>query len=153
MNMPMQRQAIQQGQMQQPGPGQDPMAMLQQNPQLMARIQQMAPQDREAFMAQLFQDYQGQESVISDEQAKAEALRGTATPQGMQTGSAGFVAANPLAHLASGIQKGMGNYQAREALEAKKALSEARTGGVSTLAELLRTQDNTTDNPNNSMTY
>jgi len=121
-----------------PGMGQDPMAMLQQNPEMMAQLEQMAPQDREAFMMQLFQDYQGQEGIISDQQAKAEALRGTQGPQGVQTGSAGYVAGNPLGHAAAGIQKFMGNQQAQEAMAAKKELSEAKTGGVMSLADLLR---------------
>lgn len=152
--MPNGQQMPPQGQLQQPGVGQDPMAMLQQNPEMMARIESMAPQDREAFMRQMFQDYQGQQGIISDEQAKAEALRGTATPEGVQTGRGGFVAANPLAHMASGAQQFMGNQQAREALEAKKALSGEKTTGLGTLAEMLRQRGNPTgENPNNSMTY
>ena len=133
-----QGQMPQQGQQAQPGPGLDPMAMLQENPEMMAQLEQMAPQDREAFMMQLFQDYQGQEGIIADQQAKAEALRGTQGPQGIQTGAGGYVAGNPLGHLAAGVQQFMGNQQAQEAMQAKKDLSEARTGGVMSMADLLR---------------
>ncbi len=138
-NQQMQQQPMQQGQMQQAGAGQDPMAMLQQNPEMMARLEQMAPQDREAFMRQMFQDYQGQEGIISDQQAKAEALRGAQGPEGIQTGRGGYVAGNPLGHLAAGAQQFMGNMQAKEAMEAKKALSEEMTGGLTSMADLLRT--------------
>lgn len=88
----------------------------------------LTPQQKmDAGNPDAFRDYAGEGSIIGDQQAQAQALRDTATPQGIQTGSAGFVAANPLSHLASGIQKGMGAYQAGQALDEKKALSELTT--------------------------
>ncbi len=68
-------------------------------------------------------DFAGEGGVIGDQQLQAEALRGTATPEGVYTKNAGFVAANPLSHLATAVQRIRGNINAAEALEAKKKLS------------------------------
>jgi hypothetical protein len=87
--------------------------------------QAMTPQQKmDGGDPRMFDDYAGKGAIIDDQQAKAEALRGTPSAQGMQTQNAGFVAANPLGHLASGLQQGMGNYQAKQALQAKKDLSD-----------------------------
>jgi hypothetical protein len=111
--------------------------------QLMASLSQQAPQQpqqpvdpRMGLPGQnnpqqgipgAFQDFQGQAGVIDDQQAQAEALRNTATPEGMRTQNAGFVASNPLAHIASTVGKIKGQYDARAALKEKKALSDTKT--------------------------
>ncbi len=71
-----------------------------------------------------FKDFQGQGDVIADQQAQAKELRGTPTPEGTYTRNAGFVAANPLSHIASAVGKVKGHYDTRKALEAKQTLSD-----------------------------
>lgn len=119
----------------------NPMAMLQQDPKFAAILQKMDPEQRSQFMRQVFQDYGGQEGIIGDEQFAAEEMQGTATPQGVQVGNQ-FVAANPLAHIATAGQRIMGNIAAKKALARKEALSKDRTGGVTSIADILRQRMN-----------
>jgi hypothetical protein len=89
---------------------------------------QQAPQqvDPKMGMPGMFEDFQGQAGIIDDQQAQAEKLRGGSTPQGINTG-AGFVASNPMSHIAKGVNDIRGGMAAREALQAKKDLSEKIT--------------------------
>lgn len=74
----------------------------------------------------MFADYQGQAGVIGDQQAQAEQLRGSQMNPGMNT-NAGFVAANPLSAIATGVNKFKGAMDAADALQAKKDLSALKT--------------------------
>lgn len=74
-----------------------------------------------------FRDFAGEGNIISDQQKQAEALRSTATPQGVYTKNAGFVASNPLSHIASAAQRIKGGMDAKDALQAKKDLSKMVT--------------------------
>lgn len=71
-----------------------------------------------------FRNWEGEGEVIADQQAQAEALRGTAMPQGMQTQNAGFVASNPMSHVATAVKQWQGRQAAKESLAAKTKLAE-----------------------------
>jgi len=85
-----------------------------------------------------FEDIEGQRSIIDDQQAQAEQLRGTEMPQGMQTQNAGFVASNPLSHIATIGNRIMGNIDAKKAAEAKSKLSDKITNTQQNVAEIQR---------------
>ena len=108
----------------------DPMQLqqMQQQAAMMERIRQLPPEEQQAAMMGMYQDYQGQEGVISEQLAQANALRGQGGPQGVQAGSQ-YVAASPLSHLARGVERFKGGMDANQALADKKALSEMRTKG------------------------
>jgi len=120
--------------------GGGPMAMLQNDPEFAARLRQMPPEERQQFMRQVFQDYAGKESIIADDQLAAEELIGTRGPEGVYTRRGGYVAGNPLGHLASAVKQGKGYYDQKQAREAKEALSADRTGGVGSIADLISQQ-------------
>lgn len=70
-----------------------------------------------------FTDRETQRGVISDEQARAQALMDTDMPQGIRTPS-GFVASNPLSHIATGVKQWQGREAAKEALAEKVKMGE-----------------------------
>lgn len=101
--------------------------------------QSLTPQQKiDSGNPDAFRDYQGEGAIISDQQAQAEALRGEKTPRGIYTSDGGFIAANPLQHIASAGKQIMGNYQAKEALQAKKDLSTMITTTQQQIAEKAR---------------
>ena len=120
-----------------PAPGMPPQQgqMPPQQGQMPPQQGQMPPQGQDPRMGlpgqnnfpgteDTFRDFAGEGSIIGDQQAQAEALRQTPSAEGIYTKNAGFIAANPLQHVASALQQGMGNYQAKEALAAKTKLSQ-----------------------------
>lgn len=82
-----------------------------------------------------FRDYEGQGAIIGDQQAQAEQLRGSQMNPGMQTANAGFVAANPLSAVATGVNKFKGAYDAKQALQDKKDLSALKTKTQQSVAQ------------------
>jgi hypothetical protein len=136
MMQPQQGQAPQQQQGQAPQDGDQAFTqMLQSQPQIMAQMQQMPPEEQAEFMRKLYQDYTGQEGIASEQMAQADALRNEPMSKGVHTQS-GFVAANPMSGVANLMNKYQGNKDYDKAMEAKKALSQDRTGGVSGLAKM-----------------
>lgn len=106
----------------------------EQNPQFglpgQVRQQQIDAGNPDAFL-----DYEGQGDIIADEQALAEQLRNTAMPKGIQTEHAGFVASNPLSHIATGVKQWQGREAAKEALAKKVSLSDLKSKTQQSVAE------------------
>lgn len=86
-----------------------------------------------------FEDYAGQRDIVADQQAQAEQLRGTETPEGMQVGNQ-FVAANPLQHIATAGSRIMGNIDAKKAAAEKLAITEKITDTQQNVAKFKRQQ-------------
>lgn len=88
-----------------------------------------------------FRDYAGEGAIIGDQQAQAEALRGTPIAQGIHTRNAGFVASNPLSHIARAGKEIMGRMDAKKALQAKKDLSALKTTTQQDIAKSVLERD------------
>lgn len=81
------------------------------------------PAEQEAALKQLVEmGVLGDEMGIENDQLKmAEALRSTPTPEGRQAGRV-FTAANPLEHLAAGVQRYRGGKALEEGREAQQGI-------------------------------
>ena len=69
--------------------------------------------------------------------ALAEGIRNMAQPEGRQAGRA-YVAASPLEHLATGLQKYQANKELKALKEARKEIGGKQTKGRSIYADILR---------------
>lgn len=96
---------------------------------MMQQISTLPPEEQQAAMMRLFQDYSGQEGVMDQQLSQADALRNQQGPQGVQAGNQ-FVASNPLSHIASGIERFQGGQDRQAAIKAKQDLSAQRTQGM-----------------------
>jgi len=111
------------------------MQQIMQQPGVMEAIQGMDPAQREQYMQGLFADYQGQDAINTDEAAMAAELRNKSGAEGRQAGRV-YVAANPLEHLASGLErnqarKDLGAAQDRRRdMSAQKAAATQQTGQI-----------------------
>ena len=81
-----------------------------------------------------FRDYDGEAGALARQIAQAEALQGTAAPQGQQMGGQ-FVASNPLEHLGSLANQAVGHYKGNKAEAAAKQLGQDKFGAQRTYAE------------------
>lgn len=126
------QQAPQQQAPQQAAPSPSAMQALQskmQDPKFSAWFNTLPPEEKEKVLQRLSMDYQGQGDIANEQMATAQALRGTATPEGRQAGRT-YVAANPLEHIASGMKQYQGKQQMDEALARKKELSDMQGKGL-----------------------
>jgi hypothetical protein len=106
-----------------------------QNPDVIARLDGMEPAERAETLRRMYQDYQGQGALNTEAMSQADALRNTATPEGVQAGNQ-YVAASPLSHLAKGVKDVKGNMDYRKAQAAQQALSGDKTQGVMDMAKM-----------------
>jgi hypothetical protein len=102
-----------------------------------ANLASLPPDQQAEAIAQLTMDYEGREKTLRGELEDNYALM---TQQGPQGGMAGnnpysvYVGANPLEHLASGIQKYQGGKGVRESREAIEGLSKSKEAGMASVA-------------------
>jgi len=114
------------------GQGPDPAQYINQmTPEQKSMFSQMAPEQQQQFLQLLASDFEGQMSTAESDMTRADAVRQGEGPRGRYAGGM-YVAANPLEHIASGMQK----YQANKDF---KTAQTAR-GDASTRAEELRKQ-------------
>ena len=114
-----------------------------------ANLASLPPDQQAEAIAQLTMDYEGRETTLRGELENNYAMMTQAGPQGGMAGNNQFsryVGANPLEHLASGIQKyqaGKGVREGREAIEGLSKSKEAGLGAVgqSYLAAILKEQE------------
>lgn len=122
------------------------------NDALVQSLQALAslPPDQQAeALQQLSQDYEGREKTLRDELETNYALLTDESPQGQVAGNNQFsvyVGANPLEHLASGIQKYQAGKGIREGKKGLEGLSADKEAGLSRvqqgmLAEILREKE------------
>lgn len=104
-------------------------------PDIMAQLEALPPEEQEAQMQRMFRDYAGEEAIFSEQAATAKALRGKAGPEGRSHGDV-YVAANPLEHIASGIEKYRAGEDYDEAMQGMEDLSTSRSEGIRGVAEL-----------------
>lgn len=109
------------------------------DPRILQQIESMPPEERAAFMRQMYQDYSGLTASNTEAMSQADALRSQAAPQGVNAGKQ-FVAASPLSHLANVGNKFIGAKQYNDAKTAQEGLTTDRTEGLSKYADLLRTE-------------
>lgn len=108
------------------------------DPKVIAWLNSLPEEERQAAMQRMSQDYQGKRGAMSDQMQMAQQLRNTPSAQGRQAGRV-YTAANPLEHIASAYQQRKGSDMQEEALAAKKALSdEYGTGVQDVMAAMLR---------------
>ena len=105
------------------------------NPQMLAMLQKMSPEERGAFLKQMSQDYSGRGAAMDAQTSQAEALRDTAAPQMRGSASGYQVSSNPLEHLATGIKRYQGNKRLGE-LDIKR--DKAADNKEAAMAEVLR---------------
>jgi hypothetical protein len=102
------------------------------------KIRGLPPDQQEAAIAQLTMDYEGRETTLRGELENNYALMTQAGPQGGMAGNNQFsryVGANPLEHLASGIQKYQAGKGVREGREAIEGLSKSKEAGLGAVAK------------------
>ena len=88
-----------------------------------------------------FRDYEGEGGALARQLEQAEALKGTAAPQGQQVGGQ-FMAANPFEHLGSFANKAVGHYTGAKAEAAAKQLGKDKFSTQRHLAEeMMRQRD------------
>ena len=80
-----------------------------------------------------FRDYEGEGGALARQIAQAEALQGTAAPQGQQMGGQ-FVASNPLEHLGSLANQAVGHYKGNKAEGKLEQLGKDKWGTNKDLA-------------------
>ena len=97
-------------------------------------INGLPPNEQEAAIQALTQDYEGKRGTLGDEMANAQQAMGAAAPEGRQAGGV-YTAANPLEHLASGLRKREGRDNYDTALSASKELNDQYGNGVRTRME------------------
>ena len=89
---------------------------------------------KEAALAALLRDYQGQTAAAENDMARGQGMADTPMAQGQQLGGrySTYVASSPLEHLATGLRQYQGNKQAKTAKEKLEELStqqqQAREG-------------------------
>jgi len=110
---------------------------LMNSPDIMAQLDAMPPDEREAQMTRMFQDYTGQSDILGEQAAAASALRGTPDAEGRQAGNV-YVAANPLEHIATAANRIKGGNDYDAAMQGMKDLSADRTAGVVGMANMQR---------------
>ena len=86
------------------------------------------------FAQQLARDFAAEQGVLDDQMSYAEGLRDTATPEGRQAGRV-YVAANPLEHIGTGLNRYAGH---RKIGDLDKAGADLRGDKQSMLATLMR---------------
>lgn len=106
------------------------------NPNFIAQVEGMEPAAKEEYIDNLYRSYTGEEGLINEELATADALRSREGPQMRSAGDV-TIAANPLEHLA----KGLGDYKANgmrdDARAAQEQLNAARQSGTAQTAKHL----------------
>ena len=80
-----------------------------------------------------FRDYEGEGGALARQLEQAEALKGTAAPQGQQVGGQ-FMAANPFEHLGSFANKAVGHYKGNKAEGELEQLGKDKWGTNKDLA-------------------
>ena len=85
----------------------------------------------------LYRDYAGEEETNLEQLAEAEALRGTAGPQGRQIGRM-YLAANPLEHMGTLANRGVGSYQAQQARDNRAGMGTDKQSALMALAKSRR---------------
>ena len=73
-------------------------------PEQQQQVSLLTPEQQAEFYAALARDYGGAVQAGQSDMNRADAIRGAAGPQGRNSGRV-YSAANPLEHLASGIEK------------------------------------------------
>ena len=84
------------------------------NPNVIKQLEGMPPEERADFMRKMYADYTGQSAISNEAMSQADALRNTATPEGITVGNQ-YVAASPLSHIAKGVRDVKGNMDYRAA--------------------------------------
>lgn len=107
-----------------------------QNPNVMAQIQALPPQEQEKLLQDMFRDYMGESEILNEQVAQADALRKTETPDGRQFGNV-YVAANPLEHMAAGAKRYQGEGLYDKAMAAKEAMTADKTAAQSTIGGMV----------------
>jgi len=107
---------------------------------LMDAVEGMAglpPDEQLAQIGIMTADYDGREKTLRGELEDNYALMTQQSPQGGMAGNnpySVYVGANPLEHLASGIQKYQGGKGVRESREAIEGLSKSKEAGMASVA-------------------
>lgn len=107
------------------------------NPDVMAQIQAMPPEEREKYLRNLFRDYTGETEILNEQVAQADALRKTPEAKGRYTQNA-YVAANPLEHLAVGLDRYRGMRDYDKAMAGKEGMSADKTATQTQTADFMR---------------
>jgi len=94
--------------------------------QLKAMLANLSDEELDEYLSLMTQDYEGENAMMDEQMATADALRETATPEGRQAGGM-YHAANPLEHLGAVAGRGLGEYKARDANEQRRALGDDKS--------------------------
>tara|TARA_R110000744_G_scaffold360576_1_gene468140 strand:+ start:1944 stop:2486 length:543 start_codon:yes stop_codon:yes gene_type:complete len=108
-------------------------------PEIMAQIEKMAPTDRKEYIDQMFRDYTGETTILTEQLNSANELRNKEGPQGRTIGN-NFFAANPLEHIASLAESYQGNKERDSARKGLGDLSSSRTAGLGKTADMFANQ-------------
>lgn len=109
----------------------------QMTPEMMQALQRMKLDDPERYaqiMQGMYADYEGQSDVLGNQMQRAEALRGTATPEGRTTRNNIYTAANPLEHIAAGYSRYKGNKDVKDIEGRMGDMSKMKSGALRGMA-------------------
>ena len=94
--------------------------------QLKAMLANMSDEELDEYLSLMTQDYEGENVIMDEQMASANALRDMATPEGRTAGGM-YHAANPLEHLATGLGRGMGSLQERDVNKGRRELGDDKS--------------------------
>ena len=94
--------------------------------QMQAMIKNMSDDELDEYLALMTQDYEGENAMMDEQMASADALREQATPEGRMAGGM-YHAANPLEHLGTALGRGLGEYEASDINKRRTGLGDDKS--------------------------